>query len=241
MTPNQILTKAKKRVRTNTSNLDWEGFYADTIDEIFSYKPWRFARREINYIHPQQTFEYQMNHSADELALNKLISMYYSSQYVIDGGGAIIASSGSFRPLEYMPYTTLNELYPDHQIDGYPELITLIMDNDGTNGMQIGLLRRPVADIAVWIYGDFIPSYTINDSPMPILPKQFHRLVVHGVVHQAAEESGLEKLAAKHLAMFERVILQMDEWDRSNPIYKPQFQPYERSVIRKGPRFPDNY
>lgn len=240
MTPNQIIGKAKKRVRTNTSNLDWNGFYEDVIDEIFSKKTWKFAKREINYIHPQQTFEYTFNATPDELALNKIASAYYARSYA-DVGGVIVPTTGSVDHLDYSPYTTFNKYNPDHTLDGYPELLTLIRDNDGTNGMQIGLFRRPVADVAVWIYGDFIPSYTINDNPMPILPKQFHRIVVDGVIHYAAEENGQEKLSIISRKRFELGLSELDDWDRTNPIYKPQFQPYDRSRVRRAPRYPDNY
>lgn len=241
MTPNQILTKAKKRVRTNTANLDWTGFYEDVIDEIFSKKPWKFARREINYIHPQQTFEKTFDADATELSLNKLVSAYYTLSYITGGMGPPVPTAGSSKNLEYIPYYEFNRYYPDHTLDGYPDYITIIKDNDGLNGMQIGIFRRPVSDAAIWIYGDFIPTYVINDTPMPILPKQFHRIVTYGVIAYAAEENGQDSLSNKAYAKFTKGLIELDEWDRMNPIYKPVFQPYDNTIIRKGPRFPYNY
>lgn len=241
MTPNQIITKAKKRVRTNTANLDWPGFYEDVIDEIFSKKPWRFARKEINYIHPQQTFEKTFNADSTELSLNHIISAYYTLSFASGGLGPPVAQTGTSRELEYIPYIELNKYHPDHMIDGYPDYITIIRDSDNVSGMQIGIYRRPVSDAAIWVYGDFIPSYVINDNPMPILPKQFHRIVVYGVVAYAAEENGQDQLSNKAYAKFSKGLAELDDWDRTNPIYKPAFQPYDRDVIRKGPRFPYNY
>lgn len=241
MTPNQIITKAKKRVRTNTTNLDWSGFFEDTIDEIFGKKPWRFARKEINYIHPQSTFDKIFNADAVELSLNHIISAYYTLSFAPGGGGQPVAQTGTSRELEYIPYIELNKYHPDHMIDGYPDYLTIIQDSDNVSGMHIGIYRRPVSDCAIWIYGDFIPSYTINDNPMPILPKQFHRIVVERIVSFAAEENGQDALMGRAYNKFLKGMEDLDNWDRTNPVYKPAFQPYDRDVVRKGPRFPYNY
>lgn len=241
MTPNQILTRAKRRVKTNTSNLDWEAFYEIVIDEIFRKKPWRFARREINYVHFQQVFEKTFDDDSEELALTHIVSAYYARSYALGGSGELIPVTGTVHPLTYCPYIIFNQYNPDHTLDGYPELITIIRDNDGTNGMQIGIFRRPVSDMPIWIYGDFIPSYNIDDNPMPILPKQFHSMVIDGVIHYAAEENGQEKLSNRARQRFDLAMGQLDDWDRMNPIYQPRFQPYNNQFNLKHPRFPDNY
>src|SRR6185312_5533279 len=214
MTPNQIISRAKAKLRTNTSNIEWDMLFAEAIDIIFGEKPWKFARREINYIHSQQTFEKQFSDTSDELALNKIASAYYATSYAVVGG-AVVPTGGTVKNLEYCPYATFNRLNPDHTLNGNPDILTIIRDNDGTNGMQIGIFRRPVADISIWIYGDFIPSYTINDNPLPILPLQFHRLVYYIIVHLAAIETGQDKLAGWGEKMYAGGLVKLDNWDRS--------------------------
>lgn len=241
MSPNQILTRAKGRIRTNTANLPWNDFFEMAIDDIFRKNVWRFSRQELNYIHPQQTFEYIFNHDSTELSLNKLVSAYYARDHTLDGGGVPIPVSGTVFPLDYCPYAIFNSYNPDHTLDGYPDNIVLIRDNDGTNGMQIGIFRRPVQDIPIWIYGDFIPSYTIDSNPLPILPKQFHNMVLDRVIYYAAEENGQEKLSLKAKARFDEAMIDLDNWDRRNPIYRPRFQPYTEGTFLKRPRWPDNY
>lgn len=240
MTPNQVLTRAKKRLRDSSSGLDWSGFYQDAIDEIFSLKEWRFARREINYVHPASTFEYQLNHDADEKALNKLISAYCTTSYALVGG-IPIPSAGTAVPLAYYPYAAFLRDFPDHVTDGLPQYITEIVRNDGTNGGTIALYYRPNADAAVWLYGDFIPSYVVDDNPIPVLPRQFHRILIDKVVEMAAEEKGMEKMSAKAESRFNKGILQLDTWDSSQPIYRPQYQPYRGLSTNKFLRYPPNY
>jgi hypothetical protein len=240
-TPNEIILKAQKKVKTKTTGIDWNSLYAEIIDEIFTFKPWRFARKEINYTQPQQTFDYQFNHTPEELALNKPISAYYTLQFAIGGGGTPTPTSNTSHELVYYPYSDFISDFPDHSLPGMPKYITIITDNDGTNGLHIGTYPQPTSDMATWIYGDFIPSYTINDLQMPILPVQFHSVVSYGIIREAADELGQETLSMKYGQRFSLGIARMDDWDRRNPIYKPRLKPYGGSSIRKGPFLPPNY
>lgn len=240
MTPNEIIAKAQKKVKTGTSKVDWDSLYQEIIDEIFTFKPWRFARREINYVHPQQTFDYQFNHTPEEKALNKLIAVYYTLQFSIGGGGTPTATTNSAGVLKYYPYADFLNDFPDHTIPGNPRYVTIVSDNDGTNGMHIGIYNTPTSEAAIWVYGDFIPSYTIDNNPMPILPLQFHSIVSYGIIESAADELGQGKLAAKYGRRFKEGIARLDDWDRRNPIYQPRFKEATRYNYR-SPRLPGNY
>lgn len=240
MTGNGIVTLAKSKVKDALSSFDWNTYFAMVIDEIFSAKEWRFARQEMNYIHSASTFEYQMSTTVTEKALNKLIGAYYTTAYTLVLGVPVPTANTS-QPLEYWPYSDFIRAYPDHQTDGQPDTITEIIANDGTNGMKIGLYPRPSSDAAVWIYGDFKPSYTIDGNPLPILPLQFHRLVYLGLVREAADDKGRDKLYAKAARDFDKVMGELDDWDRRQPIYRPRFQEYTSSPIRKRPFYPSNF
>lgn len=245
MTGNQIITRAKKRMKDSASGVDWSGFFADAIDEIFSVKEWRFARGEINYIHPQATFEYQLNASANEKAISKMISAYCATSFTLIGG-TVVPSAGSCYPLSYYPYAEFIRDFPDHSItpNGIPRYITEIVRNDGTNGSTIGLYPMPTSDTAVWIYSDLIPSYNIDDNPLPVLPRQFHRMVIDKVVELAAEEKGLDGMSKRAEGRFAKALAQLDIWDGSQPIYKPRYQPARTNFLQGGPkgvRYPDNF
>ena len=245
MTGNQIITRAKKRLKDSASGVDWSGFFADAIDEIFSAKEWRFARGEINYIHPQNSFEYQLNNSASETSINKLISAYCATSYTLLGG-IPVPTAGSCYPLSYYPYAEFVRDFPDHSITppGIPRFITEIVRNDGTNGSIIGLHPLPTSDTAVWLYSDLIPSYNIDDSPLAVLPRQFHRMVIDKIVELAAEEKGVDGMSKRAEGRFAKAMAQLDIWDGSQPIYKPRYQPARSLGMFGGPkgvRYPDNY
>lgn len=241
MTPNEIILKAQKRVGTQTLNIDWNGFYGIVIDEIFTEKEWRFARREINVIHFQGLFDKQFNAGSDEISLNKPITVFATSQFALVGGVPIPAG-GTVYELEYMPYSTFIQEYPDHTQPGLPLVYTILADNDGISGIHWGVYPIPSDDMALWVWGDFIPAYTIDNNPMPILPKQFHRIVLDGLIMYAAEEAGKDSLSNKAERRFRYGISKLDAWDRKVPASKPRFRPY--MVRRIGPKlvnWPSNF
>lgn len=238
MTGNLIKSLAQKRVRDSSSNVDWDSLFAVVIDEIFTHAPWKFARLEISYIHPQN-FEYRFDHDPTELALNKIYSCRMSTSYTIVAGVPVPASNNSL-DLPFMPYKDFVNEFPDHVDFGDPEVFTTIEENDGIRGMQIGLYRIPSNDVAVWIFGEFMPSYTIDANEVAILPKQFHRLIIDGLVHYAAEELAKERLAISARARFELGKKQLEQWDLRNPAFHPIRKPYTRSY-GKGPFFPSNF
>jgi hypothetical protein len=239
VSPNQIIALAQKRVKDSSSNLDWNAFYAMVIDEIFSEKIWKFARNELIYIHSAAIANKVFNATVLEKALNKIIQMRFTTSYTLVGGIPQPAS-GTVGTIKYLPVSQFRDLYLDNLPPGQPLHYTILVDNDGTNGMTIALGPVPNASAAIWIDGDFIPSYTINSSPMPILPLQFHRMVLDGVIKYAADEKGMEAIEAKAERRFNIALAKLDLWDIRNTKNRPVLQPYNQS-IRKGPFFPSNF
>lgn len=238
MTGNVIKGLAQKRVRDTSTNVDWDNLFRIVIDEIFTHATWRFARLEISYVHPQN-FEYRFNHDATELALNKIYSARMTTSYTLVAGVPVPVTNTAL-DLVYLPYKDFVNEFPDHIDKGDPEVFTIIEENDGIRGMQIGLYRVPSSDAAVWIFGEFMPSYTIGASEIAILPKQFHRLIIDGLVHYAAEELAKERLAVSARARFELGKRQLETWDLRNPAFHPIRKPYTRTT-GKGPFFPGNF
>lgn len=239
MTPNGIITLAQKRVKDSTSSLDWNSLYAMVIDEIFSEKVWKFARKELNYIHPALTVNKVFNATATEKSLNEIIEIRFTTSYTLVAG-VPQPGAGTVEILDYLTVSEFRSLYLDNATPGRPMHYTKVIDNDGTNGMTIAIGPVPNASTAIWVDGDFIPSYTINSSPMPILPLQFHRMVVDGIVHLAAEEKGMERMSAISRRRFELALGKLDLWDIRNSKHRPVLKPYQRG-FRSGPFFPSNY
>lgn len=239
MTGNEIVTLAKKRIQDTSNSVDWNSLFAMTIDEIFTEKRWRFARQELNYIHPQSVGDYQFNTTPTELALNRILEMRVTTSYTIVMGVPIpVANTQTI--IDYLPMPEFRELYLDNIVEGTPLHFTIVTDNDGTNGMHIVVGPAPNTDAAIWIDGDFIPSYSIDANPMPILPKQFHRMVVDGIVHLAAEERDLPKKSAVARRRFEVALAKLDLWDVRNSKHNPVLKPYSRTP-RRGPFFPAEF
>lgn len=239
MTPNEIIVLAQKRVKDSSTNLDWNMFYRIVIDEIFSEKVWKFARKELNYIHPASVSNKVFNATATEKALNEIIEIRFTTSYTVVGG-VPQPGAGTVEILDYLTPSEFREQYLDNLSPGKPECYTVLMDNDGTNGMTIAIGPIPNASTAIFIDGDFIPSYTINSSPMPILPVQFHRMVIDGIIHYAAEEKGQIRMSATSRARFERALARLDLWDIRNSKHRPVLKSYTRTR-RRGPFFPSNY
>lgn len=238
MTPNEIITIAKKRLKNFSSSIDWDTLYGIVIDDIFTRKQWKFAQGELNYIHFQSTFDKEFKDTAAEKALMKIKSVRVSTNYA--PGPIPLGNIG--RPLEYIPMQRFMSLYPDHNIEGIPYCFTEITGGDGTNGMHIGLYYVPNSDVAVWVIGDFIPAYVINDNPMPILPLQFHRIVSFGLIMHGADEAGQDKLSARAERWYETGLARMDTWDIKNGVYHMKRLSDEGDgYFRTGPFFPENY
>lgn len=241
MSPNEIITVAKKRIKNSGSAIDWNSLYAMIIDDIFTRKTWKFAQGELNYIHSQNLFEKQFNDDMVELSLSKIKSIRLTTSYTI-GGGVPVPVPNTTRELDYEPLQRFMYLYPDQTIQGIPFVYTELFENDGTSGKKIGVYYLPSSDASVWVHGDFIPTYTINSAPMPILPIQFHRLVSYGLIMHAADEMGQDKLSAKAEKWFEMGIARMDIWDTRNGKYHMTKMSEEGPLPpRKGPFFPENY
>ena len=245
MTGNTAKTLAQARVKnTNTTNYDWNSFFGFVTDEVFSAREWRFARKQLNYIHPQQTFEKTFNLTTTEKSLNKVISLRYTSSYTIVMGVPVPVSNSSYE-LDFKPLQEFMYWYPDQITAGDPFCYTELHGNDGTNGMQIGIYYLPTTDIAVWIDGIFIPSYDINTQGnlvIPILPVQFHRLYVYGMASLAASQAGQDRLFGTERKLFELTLNQLVRYDAANPKHKLFRRSIEDSNLeRKGPFFPANF
>lgn len=239
MTGNEILSLAKKRVKSTNTQVEWAKFYAMVIDEIFSERQWKFARQTLYYIHGASTFEKIFNETTIEKSLSGIINVVMTSNFAIVGGVPIPVSNTG-RDLVYYPYQDFLHDFPVQTEDGDPLYFTIINTNDGLNGMQIGIYPRPVQESAVWVHGDFIPAYVISDDEMPILPKQFHRMVVDGVIRYAAEELDLPKISRPAESRFLIALEKLKKWDNRNHAYFPIRKPYAQ-ISRKGPAFPTNY
>ena len=223
MTGNEIVALAKKRLRNDSDGIDWNTHFANVIDEIFTFKTFKFSHNELAYVHSQQTFEKRFDADATELSLNKIITIYYTISYALVGG-IPVPTGNSGKALTYVPYGEFLRMEPDHIRQGYPEVWTIVFENDGKSGIQIGIFPLPLADAAVWIYGEFIPSYAIDGNQLAILPRQFHRLVVDGLIYYGGEEAGQDKLSGTARRRFERGLDNLDFWDSRNPGYIPIFQ-----------------
>ena len=251
MTPEGIITAAKKRSKDTTSNLDWNLFFQITIDRIFGYRVWKFATNEFNYIHSVGVAEKTFSATATERALNHIRSIRLTTSYT-DVLGIPVPASGTAHTLDVVTPQEFFARYPDNVVEGEPQIATIRVNNDGTNGMQISIAPLPNIDSAVWVFGDFIPAYTIDTNPMPILPLQFHWLVVDGVASLACEELGKPALSGR---LSERVwgvetggrvvrrggIHTLEDWDRKNPAHKPRLSSDRRYDSFRGPSLPENF
>lgn len=242
MTPNEVISKAQKRVKTSSGDVDWNSLYAEALDMVFSRKPggYKFARQEINYIHPQNSFNYQFNHSNTEKSLNKIISMYYTLQWTIIGGTPV-PTANTCRYLKYYAYMDFLQKYPSHTVTGRPSCWTEISSADGTNGALIGIYNIPTDDIAVWVYGDFKPSYTVDANPIPILPLQFHRGLAHAVGMLAAMELGQTNTKRDLETMYNQTMAELDLYDSKNPAFQPVFEPSDVGTRIGEPSLPPNF
>ena len=240
LTPNKITTAAKKRVKDTTNNLDWALFFQIAIDKIFGSRSWKFATSELNYIHSVGVAEKTFSATATERALNHIRSIRLTTSYT-DVGGLPVPASGTAHPLEVVSPQEFFERYPDNVVEGEPCLATIRVANDGTNGMQISIAPLPNIDSAVWVFGDFIPAYTINDSALPILPSQFHWLMIEAMVALAAEELGKPRTMATSEIRFARGLLSLEEWDKKNSAHKPRLHSSRGNGAFRGPLLPENF
>lgn len=241
MTPTEIINVAKKRVKNNTTGIDWNNLFAITIDDIFTRKQWKFAQSQLEYQHPASTFSYELDDNAIQLALFKIKTIGFTMSFTVGGGGELIPDANTAVELDYEPLQRFMYMYPDQIQDGTPRIYTELRGNDGTNGLMIGIYPRPSSNAAVYIRGDFKPAYTIDTNPMPILPVQFHRLVSYGIIMHAADEAGQDKLSLKAERWYEQGIDRLDTWDIRNQKYLVERKSYEDGLIRKGPYYPDNF
>lgn len=239
MTGNLIKTLTQRRVGTATTKIDWNSLFAIGVDEIFTHRTWRFARKQINYIHQQGVFEKTFNGDAVELALNKPISVSMTTSYSIVGG-APVPVAGTALDLGYVTYRDFVRYIPEQTQSGTPECWTEIVTADGTNGLQIGLFPVPDADAAVWVWGDFKPVINLDGNQIPILPMQFHRLLLWFCISETAEEAGKTKLADRNRVKFLNGLAKLEEWDCTQPAYEPIRRPYNFGS-RLGPIFPSNF
>lgn len=239
MTGNQVKTLVQRRVRDSTTNILWDLLFNMAVDRIFTKRIFKFSRTTLNYIHPQSTFEKTFDGDPTELSLVKIINCTMTTSFSMVGGVPTPASNSAI-DLDFVPYHDFVREYPDQLTDGTPSVFTEIRGSDGSTGMQIGIYERPNADAAVWIYGDFIPFIGINDDPIPILPNQFHDLIFEGVLAQAAEEAGKERLCAKAEYRFARRLNELIEWDSRQPSHHPVLHRYG-GARRSGPFFPGNF
>jgi hypothetical protein len=239
MTGNEILALVKKRIKNTSSTIDWDSLFQIIIDDIFSREQWKFAQRQLNYIHTGNVFEKTFDADPDELALSKIKSIRVVSSLAFPGP---IPGTSTARALQYIPLQRFMDLYPEQVEVGEQWCWTELHSGDGSNGKQIGIYMLASDDFSVWIDGDFIPVINIGDSPIPILPKQFHRLVFYGVTMLAAEETGLDKLAIQSERRYEQGISLMQTWNMRMPAYWPVKRPYDSDITtRKGPFFPSNF
>lgn len=187
-----------------------------------------------------------------ELSVNKLKALAYSMNFTGSGTALspFVIDKGSVRPIMYVPLQRYREGIPDGGISvttGNPMYYTEIRANDGTSGLDISIWPAPSSNVCVLWTADCIPSYAVNSSPMPILPLQFHRLVYYGIVREAAEEIGQDRLATKAANMFDQGIARLDIWDSKNPKYNVQRLPYDDEFMGgygyagPGPIFPSNF
>jgi hypothetical protein len=182
-----------------------------------------------------------MSGTPTELALNKIVSLRFTTSYSIVMGVPVPASNSSLE-LDFKPLQAFMYMYPDQIVDGVPECYTILHENDGLSGMQIGLYPRPFQDASVWIDGIFIPAIILDTNEIPILPVQFHRMLVFGMASMAASQAGQDALFKRERAFFDRYLADLVAWDAKNAkhIMTKQSIDYP-SRDRKGPFFPGDF
>lgn len=237
MTPNEMITLAKKRVKDAT--VDWPSLYQFAINKIFTKRPFKFARGEINYTHLQHTYDKSFNNTTTEKCLDKIISARGTTSFSIGPGGVPTPVSNTAIPLEYIPIQKFLLDHPDPVQEGIPFCYTVISDNDGTTGLHIGLYYIPTSDFTVWITGQFKPQYAIDNNPMLVLPDQFHDMPVDWMIHLGAEEAGKTKLSTSAKVRFDERMLELITWDRTVPDYHPKMR--SRGSSRQTILFPPEF
>lgn len=239
MTGNEVLSLCKRKIKNNSTAVDWETYFQLVVDDIFGRKVWKFSQRQLMYIHPQNIFEKTFDADSVELSLTKINSIRCTRSFA---GNPPVPVTGTSNPLDYIPLQRFMKLYPE-QTEYFDQLCwTELHEGDGSTGKQIGIYGLSADDFAVWIDGDFIPTININDGEIPILPRQFHRLIYFGVVMHAADDNGQDKLSLRAERWYERGIDQLIDWDRRNPAFWPVKRAYDQDLpARNGPYFPSNF
>lgn len=225
MTGNKAKSLAQKRVKT-VGDIDWDDFFQMVIDDIFTRRKWSFNQLELESSISAGVATKTFAATDTELALNKIVSIRQ------------LLTPAEFA---FVPVQSFYTYVPNPTAPGVPCMFTILRGNDGLSGMKIRVWPVPTSDTILYVLGDFIPAVgTAGAAEIPILPKQFHSMVVDGMVFMAAEQMGKNELAATAEKRYERRMVHLIEWDQRNPKFHLR-RLKDGTAMRRGPFMPSNF
>jgi hypothetical protein len=129
---------------------------------------------------------------------------------IVNVGAQAVATplpANTFRVLAVFDSTNRRALtpYPGHDIRAdYPELDTVFSPPEHFRlfGSNIELLPRPAAAVALFVEYYASPA-ALGAADVPLIPAQYHRVMVAGALSMAYEDDGNLQQAAVHQKRFE--------------------------------------